>query len=116
MSRPRRPIAAAIASMAVLALPGLFPAASAATSPGPRVSVISDSILTAVMWNTTAQALLTQGLDMQVDTGVCRRLNGQSCDFNGSRVPTTLNVINRWLYQLGSIVVIVDGYNDLPGN
>lgn len=102
--------------MAVLALPGLFPAASAATASTPHVSVISDSILTAVTWNAPAQALLTQGLDMQIDAGVCRRLNGESCEFNGSHVPTTLNVINSWITRLGSIVVIVDGYNDLPGN
>jgi Putative Ig domain len=53
---------------------------------------------------------------MQLDVGVCRRLNGQSCDFNGGHVPTTLDVINRWGAQLGSVVVIVDGYNDVPAN
>jgi hypothetical protein len=116
MSPNRRLIAAAIALLAVLALPGQFPAASGASSPTPHVSVISDSVLTAVTWNGPAQALLTQGLDMQIDAGVCRRLNGESCEFNGAHVPTTLTVINSWITRLGSIVVIVDGYNDLPAN
>jgi hypothetical protein len=53
---------------------------------------------------------------MQIDAGVCRRLNGESCEFGGSHVPTTLSVINSWSSQLGPIVVIVDGYNDLPAN
>ncbi len=106
-----------MASMAVLALPGLFYASPGAASaaPAPRVSVISDSVLTAVTWvDGPAQASLSDGFDMQIDAGVCRRLNGQSCEFNGSYVPTTLAVINNWINQLGTIVVIVDGYNDLP--
>jgi hypothetical protein len=115
MSLSRRLTAAAVALLASLALPALFQAAPGAASPAPRVSVISDSILTAVTWsNAPAQAALSDGLDLQIDAGVCRRLNGQSCEFNGSYVPTTLSVINTWITQLGSIVVIVDGYNDLP--
>ncbi len=79
------------------------------------MTVISDSVLTAVTWsNSPAMAALSDGLDMEIDAGVCRRLNGESCEFNGSEVPTTLAVINGWAYQLGSVVVIVDGYNDLP--
>ena len=102
---------------AALALPALFQAPPGAASASPRVSVISDSVLTAVTWgNDPAQAALSGGLDLQIDAGVCRRLNGESCEFNGAYVPTTLAVINAWGSALGSIVVIVDGYNDLPGN
>src|SRR5438552_14158754 len=115
MSLSRRLNAAAAVSIVAVALSGLFNANLGAASPKPRVSVISDSILTAVTWGDgSAQAALSEGLDMQIDAGVCRRLNGQSCEFNGSHVPTTLDVINRWITQLGAIVVIVDGYNDLP--
>ena len=68
-----------------------------------------------VTWSTDGSlASLSDGLDLQIDAGVCRRLNGQSCEFNGTYVPTTLSVINSWITQLGSIVVIVDGYNDIP--
>jgi len=114
----RRLSAVALAVMvAALISAGLLPGVARGTSPAPRVSVISDSILTAVTWsNEPAQAVLRSGLDMQIDAGVCRRLNGESCEFEGSRVPTTLSVINSWSSQLGSIVVIVDGYNDIPGN
>ena len=111
----RRLYAAAAALTAALALPGLFPAATGATPAEPRVTVISDSVLTAVTWsNSPAMAALSDGLDMEIDAAVCRRLNGESCGFDGSEAPTTLAVINNWIYQLGPIVVIVDGYNDLP--
>jgi hypothetical protein len=102
---------------AFLALPCLFPAGSAADSL-PRVTVISDSILTSVTWNKDGVALadLTNGLDLEIDASVGRRLNGQSAEFEGAYAPTTLNVISGWQYQLGPTVVIVDGYNDLPGN
>jgi len=114
----RRLTAVAVAVMAAaLGSILLSPGVARATPPAPRVSVISDSVLTAVVWgNEPAQAALTAGLDMQIDAGVCRRLNGESCEFDGTRVPTALSVINSWSSQLGSIVVIVDGYNDLPGN
>lgn len=111
MQAPRR-LAALAAPFAVLLVAASAPADG--TSAPPRVSVISDSILTSVTWgNDAAQAVLTQGLDMEIDAGVCRRLNGQSCDFNGGHVPTVLDMVNAWS-NLGSVVVIVDGYNDVP--
>ncbi len=115
MPKPRRLTMAAAALLAAVALPALFQAAPAPAAAPPRVSIISDSILTAVTWSGDGSlAALGSGLDLQIDAGVCRRLNGQSCLFNGAHVPTTLEMINRWSGQLGSIVVIVDGYNDLP--
>src|SRR5947209_18069625 len=106
--RPRL-IAGAVAVLAsALATIGLLPGVAGATTPVPRLSVISDSVLTSLTWsNAPAQAVLTNGLDLQIDTGVCRRLNGENCEFEGSHVPTTLSMINSWLYHLGSIGVIV---------
>lgn len=106
----------ATALTAALTFAGLLQAAAGADPSPPRVSVISDSILTSVTWakDGVALAALSDGLDLQIDAGVGRRLNGQSAEFNGSYVPTTVDVINGWINQLGSIVVIVDGYNDLP--
>lgn len=81
----------------------------------PHVTIVSDSVLTAVTWgNVQAQTALDQNLDVQIDAGVCRRLNVQSCEFNGGYVPTALDVINGWRTTLGPVVVIVDGYNDIP--
>jgi len=108
---PSRRIATLVALLACSALP------AGAGSAGTRVTVVSDSVLTAVTWsNTAAQATLDQNLDVQIDAGVCRRLNVQSCEFNGGYVPTTLDVINGWRTTLGPVVVIVDGYNDIPAS
>src|SRR5436305_6050432 len=114
MSVRRRHIAGVVAVLApALISTGFLPGAARAS--GPHVSVISDSVLTAVVWNSATEALLNDGLDLQIDAGVCRRLNGESCEFEGGHVPTTLSVISSW-GNLGPIVVIVDGYNDLPAN
>jgi len=117
MIAPRR-LFLAVALTAAVTVLGLLPSATGAASPAPRVSVISDSILTSVTWpkDGVALAALSNGLALQIDAGVGRRLNGQSAEFNGGYVPTTLQVINGWINQLGSLVVIVDGYNDLPAN
>ena len=115
MSPSRRLCAAVAVSIVAAAFPALSRSDAGAAPSPPRVSVISDSILTSVTWGDgSALAALSAGLDLQIDAGVCRRLNGESCEFNGGHVPTTLSVINSWSTQLGAIVVIVDGYNDLP--
>lgn len=115
VSHSRRLCAAVAVSIVAAAFPALSGSDAGAAPSPPRVSVISDSILTSVTWGDgSALAALSAGLDLQIDAGVCRRLNGQSCEFNGGYVPTTLSVINSWRTQLGAIVLIVDGYNDLP--
>ena len=113
-----RRFSVALILTAALALPALVSAASGTAATPPRVTVISDSILTSITWakDGVGMAALSDGLDLEIDAGVGRRLNGQSLEFNGGYVPTTLDVINGWINQLGSIVVIVDGYNDLPDN
>jgi hypothetical protein len=114
MSRSRRLSAAVVVLIVAAAVPALL-RAQPGNAGAPRVSVISDSILTSITWGDgSALAALSDGLDLQIDAGVCRRLNGESCEFNGGRVPTTLTVISNWRTQLGGIVVISDGYNDLP--
>jgi hypothetical protein len=100
-------------ALAALLASTALPAGAAGAAP--HVTIVSDSVMTAVTWsNTAAQAALDQNLDVQIDAGVCRRLNVQSCQFNGTYVPTALNVINSWRTTLGPVVVIVDGYNDIP--
>ncbi len=60
-----------------------------------------------------AQAFLGQGLDMNWQLRVCRRLVELSCPYQGVRPPTVLDVLHATPNaQLGSIVVIDVGYND----
>jgi hypothetical protein len=105
--------------MAVVAtslLVGLAAAAgSAAAAAPPSVSVIGDSVLTAVEWNEQPLGLFEQGLDLHLDIGVCRTLEGESCPFEGGRVPTLLEVVNANGIRLGSTVLVEVGYNDPAG-
>lgn len=101
------------ATLAALVACTVLPASASSTAT--HVTVVSDSVLTSVTWgNAAAQTALDQNLDVQIDAAVCRRLNVQSCEFNGGYAPTTLDVINGWRTTLGPVVVIVDGYNDIP--
>jgi hypothetical protein len=78
----------------------------------PRVTVIGDSVLTAVEWNSTPLSILEQGLDVQLEIGVCRTLEAISCPYEGGNVPTLLDVVDQRGAQLGPTVVVEVGYND----
>jgi hypothetical protein len=47
-----------------------------------------------------------------LDIGVCRRLSGVSCPYEGGNVPTLLDVVNTLGPQLGKVVLVEVGYND----
>jgi Putative Ig domain len=87
--------------------------ASAAPAP-PHVTVIGDSVLTAVEWNDAPLAALQKGLDVYMDIGVCRTVAGVSCPYEGGRVPTLLDVIAGMGVRLGPTVLVEVGYNDDP--
>ena len=101
-------IVAAAATVTVAAL--LVSVALSATQVTP-VAVIGDSVSARIEQIPEAAYALENGLAMDVDTGVCRRLVEQSCEFNGTRAPSTLEVIRSWR-RLPSVVVIDVGYNE----
>jgi lysophospholipase L1-like esterase len=88
-----------------------------ATSPAlakrrPRVTVIGDSVATALDIVPAAERRLGAGLDLKLDTKVCRRLVGASCTYGGVTPKTALQVIESRGSSLGGTVVINVGYND----
>jgi hypothetical protein len=85
-----------------------------ASSNAPHVTVIGDSVLTAVEWNDAPLASLQKGFDVYLDIGVCRTVAGVSCPFEGKRVPTLMDVIAGMGIRLGPTVLIEVGYNDEP--
>ncbi len=108
----RRLLASALlALLAWAATSGAAPDASAA---GPRVTVISDSVLTSVAWYPQNIAILDEGVDLDMHVAVCRRLAGTSCVFEGSAPPTLLDLVPT-LPDIASTVVVEMGYNDFPG-
>jgi hypothetical protein len=89
------------------------PAAAAASAQQNQVTVIGDSILTAVEWYSQPRSILEQGLpgvDLQI--AVCRRLTGISCPFDGERPPNLVVVVQGLGGEIGSTVVVEVGYND----
>jgi hypothetical protein len=103
-----------VAAVVALAIVGWFAGTAEAfvrASP-PQATLIADSVLTAVQWNAAPLAALTDGVDMRLDVGVCRRLTGVSCPYEGGNVPTLLDVVHQYGAGLGSTVLVEVGYND----
>jgi hypothetical protein len=77
-----------------------------------KVTVIGDSVLTSVLWYPAPRSTLQQGLDVDLEVAVCRRLAATSCTFDGVRPPTLVELVAARGRDLGPTVVVVMGYND----
>jgi hypothetical protein len=100
------------AAILITALAALAGSADAAVDTAPQVTVIGDSVLTAVEWNPEPLAILKQGVDLRLDVGICRRLTGVSCASEGGPVPTLVDVVGTLGPELGPVVLVEVGYND----
>jgi hypothetical protein len=89
-------------------------AAGVTARTSPELTVIGDSVLTAVIWNNAPLSILEDGFDVNMQVGVCRTLTGRSCPFDGTRVPTLVELVRTLGPQLGPNVVVEVGYNDPP--
>jgi hypothetical protein len=90
-------------------------APASVAAPAPEVTVIGDSIMTGVAWNASALAILAQGADLQMEVGVCRRVEGVSCPFEGAEVPTLVDLVPQLGSSIAKTVIVEVGYND-PGD
>ncbi|HZT91236.1 MAG TPA: putative Ig domain-containing protein [Gaiellaceae bacterium] len=100
----------AVAVAAAVAAAAAAPARAA--TPG-RVTIIGDSVLTAVEWNATPLAILEHGIpNLDLEIGVCRKLVGESCPYEGGRVPTLVDLVTGLGGEIGQTVVVEVGYND----
>ena len=80
----------------------------------PQVTVIGDSVLTGVQYNPAPLAVLTNGIDVRLEIGICRTLSGVSCPFQSDRVPTLIDLARTQGGELGRVVLVEVGYNDPP--
>jgi hypothetical protein len=81
--------------------------------PAPRVTVITDSVGGALFWATGARDELAAGLDLRLEAETCRKLVAPGC-YAYDRVPTSaLDTIVALGPQLGAVVVLDVGYNDV---
>jgi hypothetical protein len=103
---------------AALALSLLALAASTARAGTPawqpaRVTVIADSVGGVLFWADPAREQLGAGLDLRVEAATCRRLVGPGCFAYGIVPTSALERIEQLGRELGPVVVVDVGYNDV---
>ena len=101
-------------ALAIAGLAGGAQAGAATFVASPRVTVIGDSVLTAVLWNEEPRRILSRGFDVELHVGPCRRVTGESCLFQDGKVPTVVDLVNELRGELGETVIVEVGYNDDP--
>jgi hypothetical protein len=81
-----------------------------------RVTVISDSVGAALLWNPGVFRTFSAGLDVRGEAFGCRKLVALGCTFAPDlNPPSALDVIDGLGSELGPVVVIDVGYNDDAG-
>jgi sirohydrochlorin ferrochelatase len=100
---------------AIVLLAALAVVASSSARPAQiqRVTVIGDSVASAISVDQTATILVKQGIDADLELAPCRRLEGVGCpEADGTRPPSAVQLIQSLGSQLGPAVVVSVGYND----
>lgn len=88
---------------------------AAAAQPRTRVTLISDSVAGAIALDTGATAALSQGIDLFLEPGQARILGGEYP--RGAIVPpSAVDLIGRLGHNLGPVVVVSVGCNDLSSD
>jgi hypothetical protein len=77
----------------------------------PQVTVIGDSVSTAITKYDDLRAVVANGLRVDWQVAICRTTAGQSCPFQGTR-PSTLVDLVPTLGAVAPVVVVELGYND----
>jgi hypothetical protein len=103
-----------LACVAALAA-GARPAGAGAPAV-PHVLVIGDSVGTGITWHTDAVTVAEQGLQIDWQVAVCRRLIGVSCvdSVTGEQPSTAVGLIDA-MPSVPETVVVEMGYNDYEG-
>ncbi len=104
-------LSAAVAALGAAALMGGALQTSAAETL-PRVTMIGDSVATALEYTQTARAILSDGVDLRLQLAPCRRVGQASCPYLGARPATVIDLVPVLGQELGQTVVIAVGYND----
>lgn len=98
----------------VLVLAAMSASAASAAEPV-RVTMLSDSVGAALLWDPGPFADFSAGLDVRGDAYGCRKLIVPGCPSEaGGNPPSALDMINAYGTDLGPVVVVDVGYNDAP--
>lgn len=77
-----------------------------------HVTLIGDSVSDAIRVSANAAAVVRQGIDLDLETAPCRRVEGVGCPIDGQRPPSAVQLIQSMGARLGPNVVVAVGYND----
>ena len=77
-----------------------------------HVTLIGDSVADAIPNDSAAVAILSQGIDLDLEVAPCRRVEGEGCPYQGVRPPSAVQLITTMGSKLGPNVVVSVGYND----
>jgi hypothetical protein len=108
-------VAATIVSLLSLAAPARSDrtSRSGAGRAPPRVTMITDSVGGVLFWATQQRNRLGEGLDLRLETKTCRKLVAPGCFAYDEVPPSALATIEQLGPDLGQLVVVDVGYNDL---
>ena len=103
-------LARGLTLLAALALAGAGDARAAPV----RVTLITDSVAEVLTQNPVPEQTLAQGFDLQFQSQACRKLASPGCPASNTISPSSaLDVVHMLGSQLGPIVVVDVGYNDI---
>jgi Putative Ig domain len=89
---------------------------SAQSAPQPsglqHVTLIGDSVADALAGDQTAEAIVSQGIDLDLELAPCRRVDQESCPYLGVRPPNVVQLAQSMGSKLGPDVIVAVGYND----
>jgi hypothetical protein len=75
------------------------------------VTVIGDSVAESLYWD-SAEAILGQGIDLDLQAAACRRIEDESCDIGGGPPSNVFQLLGELRAGLGPTVVMILGYNE----
>jgi hypothetical protein len=105
----RRAVFAAAAVVVAGAVSGLAHGHGQAEA---RVTVFGDSAATAMAYDPEAKRILGRAIDLRLEVAACRRVGEASCPYDGVRPPNVIERATELGRELGSVVVVIVGYND----
>jgi putative Ig domain-containing protein len=109
-STPMRGVIAALA--AVVCLLAVTGPGAARTTGLQRVTLIGDSVADAIPADSSAVAILRQGIELDLEVAPCRRVEGEGCPVEGVRPPSVVQLVQSQGSKLAPNVVVAVGYND----
>jgi hypothetical protein len=99
--------------LAAVAVVLALPAGAMSSAQVQHVTLIGDSVATAVSDTSSSAAIVQQGVDLDFETAPCRRVDDLGCPGPSGVVPPSVVQLAQQLgTKLGPYVVVAVGYND----